>query len=263
MAGKEHDESLAHRTTEVASGDRSGARGISADSPPDWRPAFDSDTVLGERYRIVRFLARGGMGEVYEAEDLVLHMRVALKSIARELVADAGTLEGLKREVLLARKVTHPSVCRLHDLGFHVSPEGTSAFLTMDSPARRHARGAHRPQGAALDERVAPDRAPARDRARGRTRGGGDSSRLQDAERHARAGEREHSHPRRRHGLRDRSCDRGRGPPRVARRRAFRRDPRVHGPRAGRGRGDHARDRRVCARCGAVRDGDRWASVRG
>jgi tetratricopeptide (TPR) repeat protein len=132
MAGNEHDKSLAHRTTEVASGDRSGARGRSVDSPPDWSPAFDADVVLGERYRVVRFLARGGMGEVYEAEDLVLHMRVALKSIARELVADAHTIEGLKREVLLARKVTHPNVCRLHDLGFHVSPEGTSAFLTMD-----------------------------------------------------------------------------------------------------------------------------------
>ncbi len=124
--------SLAHRTTEIASGDGSGDRARSGTLPFDWRPALDPDAVLAGRYRIVRFLARGGMGEVYEAEDLVLRMRVALKAIAPELVVHEEMIERLKQEVLLARKVTHANVCRLHDLGFDAGLGGTSAFLTMD-----------------------------------------------------------------------------------------------------------------------------------
>jgi len=56
------------------------------------------------------------MGEVYEAEDVELHERVALKSIRSDLLDDAKTLDRFKREVYLARKVTHPNVCRIFDL---------------------------------------------------------------------------------------------------------------------------------------------------
>jgi tetratricopeptide (TPR) repeat protein len=93
---------------------------------------FAPGALLADRYRVVRFIARGGMGEVYEAEDLTLHMSVALKSIAPEAAADTKMILRLKREVLLARKVTHPNVCRLHDLGVHTTESGTVAFLTMD-----------------------------------------------------------------------------------------------------------------------------------
>lgn len=89
-------------------------------------------TVLAQRYRLVRFLARGGMGEVYEAEDLSLGSRVALKALSPLVAADPTMSARLKREVLLARRVTHPNVCRLHDLGEHEDEHGTILFLTMD-----------------------------------------------------------------------------------------------------------------------------------
>lgn len=88
--------------------------------------------VLAQRYRLVRFLARGGMGEVYEADDLSLGSRVALKALSPLVAADPTMSTRLKREVLLARKVTHPNVCRLHDLGEHTDEHGTILFLTMD-----------------------------------------------------------------------------------------------------------------------------------
>ncbi|HET9406604.1 MAG TPA: tetratricopeptide repeat protein [Candidatus Sulfotelmatobacter sp.] len=96
--------------------------------------SFSPGDVVAERFRISRFIARGGMGEVYEAEDLDLRERVALKSIRSELVNDARTLERFKREVHLARKVTHPNVCRIYDL-FRHSGTGSGAsvvFVAME-----------------------------------------------------------------------------------------------------------------------------------
>ena len=83
------------------------------DEPTTFAPG---DVVAG-RFRIVRFIARGGMGEVYEAEDLELRGRVALKTSARDVAHDPRGLERFKREIQLARKVTHPNVCRIFDLG--------------------------------------------------------------------------------------------------------------------------------------------------
>jgi tetratricopeptide (TPR) repeat protein len=95
-------------------------------------PQLAAGEVLAGRYRIVRYLARGGMGEVYEAEDLELGERIALKTIregAREGIAE----ERFKREIQLARKVTHPNVCRIFDVGFHTREDGKQVvFLTME-----------------------------------------------------------------------------------------------------------------------------------
>ena len=92
-------------------------------------PAFPPETEIAGRYRVVRFIARGGMGEVYEVEDLTLHERVALKTVRPEVARDTATVERFKREIQLARKVTHPNVCRIFDVGS--SSEGT-IFLTME-----------------------------------------------------------------------------------------------------------------------------------
>ena len=74
------------------------------------------ETLVG-RFEVRRLLGRGGMGAVYEAEDRELGVTVALKTLLPELVRNQEALRLLKREVLLARRVSHPNVCRLHDLG--------------------------------------------------------------------------------------------------------------------------------------------------
>jgi serine/threonine-protein kinase len=77
--------------------------------------------VFAGRYRIQRLLGSGGMGAVYQAHDLELDVPVALKVIRSEILADpqAGreSEQRFKRELLLARKITHQNVVRIHDLG--------------------------------------------------------------------------------------------------------------------------------------------------
>src|SRR5438105_707991 len=79
--------------------------------------AFTAGDMTKKRWRIIRLLGTNGMGEVYEAEDLELHERVTLKALPSRLAGDAEALARLRREVQLARKVTHPNVCRIFDLG--------------------------------------------------------------------------------------------------------------------------------------------------
>ncbi len=99
---------------------------------PQTEPLFRQDQLVAGRYRIVRFIARGGMAEVYEAHDDDLGETVALKVILPEVAAGPKMLERFKREILLARKVTHPNVCRIFDVGYHADPErGHLTFLTM------------------------------------------------------------------------------------------------------------------------------------
>jgi serine/threonine protein kinase len=74
---------------------------------------FTPGTMLAERFRIVALLGKGGMGEVYRAEDLKLGQQVALKFLPQ---TDAEKLDRLYREVRLGRQVSHPNVCRLYDV---------------------------------------------------------------------------------------------------------------------------------------------------
>jgi serine/threonine protein kinase/tetratricopeptide (TPR) repeat protein len=92
--------------------------------------------VLAGRFRIIRYIAGGGMGEVYEAEDQELRERVAVKTIRAEILGQPNAMARFKREVHLARKVTHPNVCRIFDL-FRHKPEGGSerdeiVFISME-----------------------------------------------------------------------------------------------------------------------------------
>jgi class 3 adenylate cyclase len=84
-------------------------------------------TIL-ERYRIVAPLGKGGMGEVYRAEDLKLGQPVALKFLPASLLLNANAVNRFHREVRLARQVSHPNVCRVFDLS---EAEG-QAFLSME-----------------------------------------------------------------------------------------------------------------------------------
>jgi tRNA A-37 threonylcarbamoyl transferase component Bud32/tetratricopeptide (TPR) repeat protein len=86
------------------------------------------NALLGERYEVRRFLGRGGMGAVYEVHDRELDERVALKLLHRDLGDDAGYRQRLRSEVRLARRVSHPNVCRVHDLGV----TGGQLYVTME-----------------------------------------------------------------------------------------------------------------------------------
>ena len=77
---------------------------------------FDPGALLGGRYRIVGKLGRGGMGEVYRADDLKLGQPVALKFLPPDVDRDPGRLMQLHNEVRLARQVSHPNVCRVYDI---------------------------------------------------------------------------------------------------------------------------------------------------
>jgi tRNA A-37 threonylcarbamoyl transferase component Bud32 len=89
---------------------------------------FPPGTVLGNRYRIVERLGRGGMGEVYRADDLKLGQAVALKFLPPDVDKDPGRLTQLHTEVRLARQVSHPNVCRVYDID---EVEGHT-FLSME-----------------------------------------------------------------------------------------------------------------------------------
>lgn len=80
---------------------------------------FQPNQLLAGRFKVIRFVARGGMGEVYEAEDEELHERVAVKTARFENQQTAHDIERFRREIQLARKVTHPNVCRTFDVFRH------------------------------------------------------------------------------------------------------------------------------------------------
>jgi hypothetical protein len=89
---------------------------------------FVAGTILNERYRVVGLLGRGGMGEVYRAEDLTLGQTVALKFLPDALSADGAALARFHREVRVARQISHRNVCRVYDIG----DAGGLQFLSME-----------------------------------------------------------------------------------------------------------------------------------
>jgi len=125
LAGDPESQALADNPTLTtgpfpASGSRGGRSGPSIQLPPGAR--------LGTRYEIVSLLGQGGMGAVYKAHDRELDRTVALKVIRSEMAAQPDVLERFKREILLASKVTHKNVLRIHDLG----EAGDLKFISMN-----------------------------------------------------------------------------------------------------------------------------------
>src|SRR5262245_12587020 len=78
---------------------------------------FTPGAVLAERYRVIGLLGRGGMGEVYRADDLKLGQPVALKFLPHAFAEEKDRLERFYAEVRIARTVSHPNVCRVYDVG--------------------------------------------------------------------------------------------------------------------------------------------------
>src|SRR5215207_2981307 len=104
--------------------------------PPPDRPAerFAAGELLAARYRVVAPLGKGGMGEVYRADDLTLGQPVALKFLPADIATDPDRLSRFRKEVAAARRVSHPNVCRVYDIA-EWRAEGRQApdyFLTME-----------------------------------------------------------------------------------------------------------------------------------
>jgi tetratricopeptide (TPR) repeat protein len=99
---------------------------------------FARGELVSNRLRLVRFIGEGGMGEVYEAEDLELRRKIALKTIRPEIAADERVIARFKQEIQLSLNVTHPNVCRIYDTGRHKpaaapsEPRGQVIYLTME-----------------------------------------------------------------------------------------------------------------------------------
>jgi len=100
----------------------SGSTGLSSEG------RFLPGTLLAGRYRIVAVLGKGGMGEVYRADDLILEQPVALKFLPEAMAKDEAAQERFRNEIRVARRVSHPNVCRVYDVG---EVEGHT-FLSME-----------------------------------------------------------------------------------------------------------------------------------
>ena len=101
--------------------------------PSAHSPAFSPGDTIAKRFRIVRFIAQGGMGEVYEALDIELHQKVALKTVRSAFLGDIKALERFRQEIVVAKKVTHPNVCRTYDLFRHEAGKTGEADLLVVS----------------------------------------------------------------------------------------------------------------------------------
>ena len=208
--------------------------------------------TFGHRYQVISLLGVGGMGAVYHVWDSELGLSLALKVIRPEPdPAAAQELERrFKRELVLARQVTHTNVIRIHDLGeidgikYITMPFVHGTDLARLLAARRQAAG--RPRAAAR----AADRVGTARRARGRHRPPRSQAR-QHPDRRLREGDH--------HRLRHRALDRS-GHVRDGGRRDHRHD-RVHGARAGDGQARRSARRHLRVRPDSLRDARREARI--
>ncbi|HVQ40580.1 MAG TPA: serine/threonine-protein kinase, partial [Vicinamibacterales bacterium] len=126
----------AQSETMLAPADSAGRASSKPASSSGWLTASDSinhgrfapGAVLDDRYRIIGLLGRGGMGEVYRADDLRLGQPVALKFLPENLRSDPTRLAQFHNEVRTARQVSHPNVCRVYDIG----ESGGLLYLSME-----------------------------------------------------------------------------------------------------------------------------------
>lgn len=127
--------------------------------------AFAAGDVLAGRFHLVRVIGEGGMGTVYEAIDRELGSTVALKTVRADIARDPAALDRFRREINLARRVTHPNACRIFDLFHHRGDNAAEpgvAFLTMEllrgeTLAERLGRAGpmNEPEAASIVEQIA------------------------------------------------------------------------------------------------------------
>ena len=103
--------------TVMGGGPDNAAGDSAAPSSGSHHGRFLPGTKVADRYRIVSLVGKGGMGEVYRADDLKLGHTVALKFLPKDLAADPQRLEYFHNEVRLTRQISHPNICRVYDIG--------------------------------------------------------------------------------------------------------------------------------------------------
>ncbi|UCC83804.1 MAG: protein kinase [Gemmatimonadota bacterium] len=92
------------------------------------RTSLDCGTTFANRYEVMEQLGSGGMGEVYRVLDTEIDEEVALKLLRPEITLDPQLVERFRNELKLARRISHPNVCRVYDIGEH---EGLY-YITME-----------------------------------------------------------------------------------------------------------------------------------
>ncbi len=112
--------------------------------------ALTHGSVVASRYEIVGLLGKGGMGMVYRANDRLLDEVVAIKVLRNEFVGTAEMAQRFRSEIKLARKVSHPNVCRIHEYG----QDGGISYISMALIEGTDLRSLllHHPQGLPRDE---------------------------------------------------------------------------------------------------------------
>ena len=104
-------------TMSISPGDHLRDRAAATLHSPSPPLGFAPGSLIADRYRVILLLGRGGMGEVYGADDLKLGQRVALKFLPTEHGQSTSWREQFYAEVRMARQVSHPNVCRVYDVG--------------------------------------------------------------------------------------------------------------------------------------------------
>ena len=103
-----------------------------AHSHPHAESRFIAGQLIADRFTVIRFIAHGGMGEVYEVEDRLLRgARIALKVILPAIADDPASSRRFEQEVILARKINHPNLCPIYDIARSHTPPPPFLFLTM------------------------------------------------------------------------------------------------------------------------------------
>ena len=118
ISTEEHDVHVRESALRLWRHHRASANEKFLESPLDvgLLPVFRNTQVLLNRFEVERALGQGGMGEVYLAYDRTLGEYVALKTIGRYLATSEALKQRFITEVQSARRVTHPNVCRIHEL---------------------------------------------------------------------------------------------------------------------------------------------------
>jgi serine/threonine-protein kinase len=127
---------LARMSSMASDSDQTSLRGEghrAADNRPVLVPVLTAGEMVSGRYRIERFIGRGGMGEVYEAFDTELRIPIALKTLRPEVSARTEFVARLKKELQLARRIADPNVCRVFDFGRHMhAADEELVYITME-----------------------------------------------------------------------------------------------------------------------------------